>query len=310
MQEGKSERSPYRSKIRWLYSWIHPTPEGWVTTDWYKKWLDFSFISMLLSILACGTTGWLDFGFSWSLKGVNKSIFEVLKLPLGIATAELAVLALMVSNHRAAQQQRQIVASESHNNFTNYFKHRDYLEKKLNGLKKDQISNPHSVLNGFDIDKIHLRAFPSAKSGDLSCLQLYIDAYMLNQKVREQLEEINKKQELIAKTKDPAHELNMLAIETNKKIMWHINQFGFTYGLTFNPPIGIPTNNQQPTESAEILKIQVYWQRISKVISKVISCGFTEESMAQQKQIEDKAMEWVWNMDRYIELAYPKKQSK
>ncbi|MFV8782495.1 hypothetical protein ACNKU7_08750 [Microbulbifer sp. SA54] len=303
MSQEKLRRTPYQSKVRWLYSWVHPTPEGWVTTDWYKKWLDFSSLSILIAILTCGITGWFDFGFSWSLKGINKSVFEVLKLPVGIATAELAVLALMVSNYRAAQQQRQITASESHNNFTNYFKHRDYLEEKLNGLKRDQHSHPHSILKSFDIDRIHLNAFPGAKTGDLSCLDFFSDACALYNKAHRIIENVNIKQESFPDAKKTANELLQLSLEVRDQIILEINGFGFKHGLTFSNPNRFSVPENYPKESTELFHIQTFLHMVAEIISKIISCGFTDESLSQQEAIQNLGKKMAWNMSRYLELA-------
>ncbi|WP_311064063.1 hypothetical protein [Halomonas sp. DWK9] len=61
-------------------------------------------------------------------EGVN-GFLVIFKLPLGILALLFPAIALVAASHRSEQTKRQIVISESQNNFANYYKHLEEFEK-------------------------------------------------------------------------------------------------------------------------------------------------------------------------------------
>lgn len=67
-------------------------------------------------------------------KGVN-GFLEAYKVPLGILALLFPVIALVAASHRSEQTKKQIIISESQNNFANYYKHVEEFGKLIEKSK-------------------------------------------------------------------------------------------------------------------------------------------------------------------------------
>lgn len=100
----------------------------------------------------------------WDLSGEGFNHFvQTFKVPLGLAALLIPGIALLASNHRSVQTRAQIIAAESQNNFSNYYKHLEEFEKYAG--KHLATSQGHSILR--HVRETHKRLFPDAINGNL-----------------------------------------------------------------------------------------------------------------------------------------------
>ena len=95
----------------------------------------------------------------WSYAGFNSAI-NIFKVPLGILAISIPVIALLAANHRSEQSREQMRLAQEQNNFSNYFKHLEELEKYC---AEECKKGGHSVRK---IRSLHTRLFPSALHGN------------------------------------------------------------------------------------------------------------------------------------------------
>lgn len=128
---------------------------------------------LLISFLAIATIVTIILfdprSFLLTSEGFNQAA-NYLKVPLGLLTVSIPLLALLAANHRSAQTKRQmeltrdqIAFAGEQNNFANYYKHVEVFEK---------FCNEHvNVENKFRFDNLrglHNEIFPNARQGDFN----------------------------------------------------------------------------------------------------------------------------------------------
>jgi len=127
-------------------------------------------VILLLVILSTITILLVD-PRSWALTsdGFNRAA-NYLRVPLGLLTVSIPLLALLAANHRSSQTKRQmeltrdqIALATEQNNFANYYKHVEVFEKfcveHVNVEGKFRFDN----LRG-----LHNEIFPNARQGDFN----------------------------------------------------------------------------------------------------------------------------------------------
>lgn len=98
----------------------------------------------------------------WDLSGDGFNHFvQTFKVPLGLSALLIPGIALLASNHRSVQTRAQIVAAESQNNFSNYYKHLEEFEKYAGNHLAH--GDRGSVLN--NVRQTHKILFPNAIKG-------------------------------------------------------------------------------------------------------------------------------------------------
>lgn len=98
----------------------------------------------------------------YSASCFNEAV-TIFKVPLGILSLLIPIIAVLAANHRSEQTKKQIEISKEQNNFTNYYKHLEEFEKyyekfeksrKINGFT-DQPLSARSIHNTFFHSAIH-----------------------------------------------------------------------------------------------------------------------------------------------------------
>lgn len=158
-----------------------------------KKWFDphssffeLKFVQrtiltiLFLALASCATimaSSATELTFNPSFEGFNNSL-NIFKFPIGVLAILIPAIALLVANHRSEQTKAQMLltksqleAANSHNNFSNYFKHTEEFEKYLNAYhSNDDDTEKNSVTPPkFKYPRrLHKNLFPNAKHGNYS----------------------------------------------------------------------------------------------------------------------------------------------
>ena len=89
------------------------------------------------------------------------------KVPLGIFSTLIPIIAVYAANHRSEQTKRQIELSQEQNNFTNYYKHLEEFEKYFDKVEE---KTTRKGLGAYDARSIHNIFFPDGVKGNLHTL--------------------------------------------------------------------------------------------------------------------------------------------
>ena len=126
------------------------------------------FVGFLLMVVII----WLnsDLTADPSYEGFN-SFLTIYRVPIGFLALLIPLGAIYAANHRSEQTRTQIIAAESQNNFSNYFKHLEEFEKHISIVEvREEFETKY--LNS---KKLHARLFPYAREG---YLYLAMDYYV------------------------------------------------------------------------------------------------------------------------------------
>ena len=93
----------------------------------------------------------------------NESV-TTFKVPLGILSLLIPIIAIYAANHRSEQTKKQIELSREQNNFTNYYKHLEEFEKYFEKVESSKARKGVSSLSARDIHGIF---FPEGITGNL-----------------------------------------------------------------------------------------------------------------------------------------------
>lgn len=104
-------------------------------------------------------TGDLSLELDRSPEGMN-NFLKMFKLPLGIASLSLPIVAVVAANHRSMQTAKQIQEQNAQNIFSNHLEHRDFFAKFIEERK------PFDKLT-IDTARLYEALFPFAVEGDL-----------------------------------------------------------------------------------------------------------------------------------------------
>lgn len=91
------------------------------------------------------------------------NFIEIYHFPIEILKATIASLAIVALLHKSDETQKQILISESQNNFSNYFKHKEEFKKIIEANLVDDIK--------CETDLLHKKIFQSAIDGNYSLSQ-------------------------------------------------------------------------------------------------------------------------------------------
>ncbi|SET40440.1 hypothetical protein [Thalassotalea agarivorans] len=100
--------------------------------------------------------------FTSSCFNVSVSNFKV---PLGVLSLLIPIIAVFAANHRSEQTKRQIELSQVQNNFSNYYKHLEEFEKYIHNAKPKYAAKTYEMM---DARMLHNVFFPLAKDGHLA----------------------------------------------------------------------------------------------------------------------------------------------
>lgn len=118
-------------------------------------------------------------------EGFNRAA-SYLKVPLGLLTVSIPLLALLAANHRSAQTKqqmeltrrqiertdKQIKLTSDQNNFANYYKHIEVFEK----FCKDRFETPEKFVFK-NMRALHNFLFPNARNGDFKADPNVVNAF-------------------------------------------------------------------------------------------------------------------------------------
>lgn len=134
------------------------TPEAHlVDTSWFR-----AAIAVPISIsIGVGLffTEHTSLSLARSPEGMN-NFLQMFKLPLGIASLALPIVAVVAANHRSMQTAQQIKAQNSQNIFSNHLEHKDFFAKFIDERK------PFGSLT-IQTARLYEALFPKAVDGDL-----------------------------------------------------------------------------------------------------------------------------------------------
>lgn len=133
------------------------------------KLLVFKAVLILGGILTVGTTVAIGYHTNLSLcftATCFNNLLEFFKVPIRLLAATLSIIGLIALAHRSEQSAKQIKLSESQNNFSNYYKHREEFENHIRKAneKKRKLGKKEYFIG--DPIEAHYIIFPNAKYGD------------------------------------------------------------------------------------------------------------------------------------------------
>jgi hypothetical protein len=155
---------------KWLVepNWFEPSKgffELWVVR------LTFLVIIALSSLVAMGISETAPLIQCYTATCFNNSVTNY-KVPLGILSILIPIIAVFAANHRSEQTKRQIVLSQEQNNFTNYYKHLEEFEKfyksKTHEAEMNGFRSPFMLSN---IEKSHFSLFQGSRDGNYKILE-------------------------------------------------------------------------------------------------------------------------------------------
>ena len=137
---------------------VKMSPEAHLIDTW---WFRGAIIAPLAIGLLVGWhfTGDLELQFERSPEGMN-NFLQMFKLPIGIASLALPIVAVVAANHRSMQTAKQIAEQNAQNIFSNHLEHRDFFAKFIDErMPFDKIT--------IDTARLYEKLFPKAVDGDL-----------------------------------------------------------------------------------------------------------------------------------------------
>lgn len=151
---------------------ITKTKKTWFNPDkpFFHLWvvrLTFLSIISFSTLVAFGIADTLTFTKCYSSTCFNNTLVNF-KVPLGILSLLIPIIAVFAANHRSEQTKRQIVLSQEQNNFTNYYKHLEEFEKYFDKVEEKTI---RKGVDTYDARSIHSIFFPDGLRGELQTLK-------------------------------------------------------------------------------------------------------------------------------------------
>ncbi|OOE61081.1 hypothetical protein [Salinivibrio kushneri] len=129
----------------------------------------FRAVLIIGGILTVGTTVAIGYHTNLSLcftATCFNNLLEFFKVPIRLLAATLSIIGLIALAHRSEQSAKQIKLSESQNNFSNYYKHREEFENHIHKINsKKSFPGREEYFTG-DPTEAHYIIFPNAKHGD------------------------------------------------------------------------------------------------------------------------------------------------
>lgn len=128
-----------------------------INTWWFRS-------AIALPIIIAVIVGWFFTGdanlqFERSPEGMNLFL-QMFKLPIGIASLAIPIVAVIAANHRSMQTAQQIKEQNAQNIFSNHLEHRSYFFKFISDFdpfKGEELTTP----------RLYERLFPNALNGNL-----------------------------------------------------------------------------------------------------------------------------------------------
>lgn len=97
---------------------------------------------------------------------------EIFNFPIEVLKATIALLAIVALLHKSDETQKQIMISESQNNFSNHFKHMEEFFKYIDLFDIKSVE--------FHNRKLHAKLYPRSKRGELNISKEVIDEVRRN----------------------------------------------------------------------------------------------------------------------------------
>lgn len=135
----------------------------------------FKAVLILGGALTVGTTVAIGYHTNLSLcftATCFNNLLEFFKVPIRLLAATLSIIGLIALAHRSEQSAKQIKLSESQNNFSNYYKHREEFIKNFEDKQKSQWPPKLIKIEG-DAIEFHHVLYPGARRGDYKPAPLF-----------------------------------------------------------------------------------------------------------------------------------------
>ena len=223
---------------------------------------------------------------------------EVLGAFIVYQTGMITLLMLLVLNHRVDQAERQIAVSEAHNNFTNYFKHREYVETLLGNYRDQQAVAGMPILSFVDPLEVHASTFPEAAEGNITCECFYRDIVNLNESVSQNWRGLESVQQRLSEGEHFRTNFQMELANVAKQCKSEVQRFCQKYSISINYDAS-PENLVATLEDAQVEPFWEAWKELNSFAALIIGCSFSSGNTRRQHFIKEQCAQFPWDFESY-----------